>query len=48
MSDKNIFTEMEGRLKDDPSFRPVGADYYNPTEFKNLIDLFQSQSVSIL
>lgn len=37
MSDKNIFTEMEGRLKDDPSFRPEGADYHNPTEFKKLI-----------
>lgn len=37
MSEKTIFTDMEGVLKDDPSFRPNGSDYYNPTEFKKLV-----------
>jgi len=37
MSDKNVFTDMEGSLKDDPSFRPEGSDYCNPTEFKKLV-----------
>lgn len=37
MADKNVFTNMEGTLKDDPSFRPAGSDYYNPSEFKKLV-----------
>jgi nitroreductase len=37
MSDKNVFTEMEGSLKDEASFRPEGSDYNNPTEFKKLV-----------
>jgi nitroreductase len=38
MSDKkNVFTDMEGSLKDDKSFRPDGGDYCNPFEFKNLV-----------
>ena len=38
MSDKkNVFTDMEGTLKEDKSFRPNGSDYYNPSEFKKLV-----------
>lgn len=34
---KNVFTEMEGTLKDEKYFRPTGGDYFNPTEFKKLV-----------
>lgn len=37
MSDKNIFTEMEGTLKENKNFRPEGSDYFNPNEFKKLV-----------
>jgi nitroreductase len=34
---KNVFTDMEGSLKDDKSFRPDGDNYNNPIDFKKLI-----------
>jgi nitroreductase len=41
-NEKNVFTEMEGRLKDDPNFRPVGSDYFNPVEFRKLVEARRS------
>lgn len=42
MSDKNIFTEIEGKFDNDESFRPTGRDYFNPEEFEKLVQARRS------
>lgn len=34
---KNVFTEMDGKFEGNEAFQKEGMDYYNPSEFKNLV-----------
>jgi len=42
MSDKNVFTEMNGNFKGNEAFQREGADYHNPEAFKELVNARRS------
>lgn len=42
MSDKNVFTEMNGSFKGNEAFQKEGADYYNPEAFRALVNARRS------
>lgn len=37
MSDKNVFTEMDGNFSGNETYQKEGMDYYNPKAFKDLV-----------
>ena len=39
---KNIFTEMDGKFSGNEVFQNAGRDYYNPTEFRALVEARRS------
>lgn len=43
MSDpKNVFTEMDGKFSGNEAFQTEGKDYFNPSEFRKLIEARRS------
>lgn len=39
---KNVFTEMNGNMKGNEAFQKEGADYFNPSEFRKLVEARRS------
>lgn len=39
---KNVFTEMDGKFEGNDAFQKDGSDYYNPEEFKKLVNARRS------
>ena len=39
---KNVFTEMSGKIKGNEAFQNIGADYYNPKAFIELVNARRS------
>ncbi|MBY0415308.1 MAG: nitroreductase family protein, partial [Bdellovibrionales bacterium] len=37
MSDKNVFTEMDGNFSGNDAYQTEGRDYHNPSEFRKLV-----------
>lgn len=42
MTDKNVFTEMNGSFKGNEAFQKEGADYHNPIAFRELVQARRS------
>lgn len=42
MSDKNVFTEMNGQFAGNEAFQKEGADYRNPEAFRDLVQARRS------
>ncbi|MGZ3789782.1 MAG: nitroreductase family protein [Bacteriovorax sp.] len=42
MSDKNVFTEMNGHFAGNEQFQKEGADYFNPGAFRELVNARRS------
>lgn len=43
MSDpKNVFTEMDGKFSGNEAFQNTGRDYFNPSEFRKLVEARRS------
>lgn len=42
MTDKNVFTEMNGSFKGNDAFQKEGASYFNPEAFKELVNARRS------
>lgn len=39
---KNVFTEMDGKFSGNEAFQKEGSDYFNPTEFRKLVEARRS------